>query len=115
MDTFKQYYDTIISEMSHQTPAKIANAMKPRLQAAHMVARQARRGNVGPEELAGAMDDMKNAFNELANVSAEELKQSIVQKYNELKAAMEQTNDPVQQLGDSVEYLYHVCEQILAG
>ena len=115
MDTFKQYYDTIISEMSQNTPAKIANAMKPRLQAAHSIARQARRGGVGPDELAGAMEDMKNAFNELANVSAEDLKQSIVQKYNELKTAMAQTNDAVQQLGDSVEYLNSVCEQILAG
>lgn len=115
MDTFKQYYNTIISEMSHQTPAKIVNAMRPRLQAAHATARLVRKRRAGPEQAQKALADLKNAFNELANVSAEELKQSIVQKYNELKAAMQQSNDPVQHIEDSVEYLQSVCEQILAG
>jgi hypothetical protein len=116
METFKQYHNQILSEMS--APARVANDILSRARDASDTARQARRGRAGQEEINAAMKDMVNAHKSLDQYSSHELKDKIVDKYNELKAMLqgESNEDPtVQHLEDCVQYIQTLCDDILAG
>lgn len=117
MDTFKQYYTQILNEMSGETPALVVKAMQNRLRAAHDVSRKARRGRIGQDAVADAMEDMVHAHNELKNFGGDDLKRKIVDKYNELKATLQGENykPTVEHLEDCVQFIQSVCDELLAG
>ena len=117
MDTFKQYYKRIITEMG-DTPTLVARDAQDRIRNAHDVARQARRGRAQQEDINAAMEDMVATHKSLNQYSSHELKDKIVDKYNELKNILQGENTgeyTVQHLEDCVQYLQVVCDDLLAG
>lgn len=117
MDTFKQYYNQILSEMA--APSRVAREILDRTRDASDTARAARRGRAGQEEINAALADMVNAHKSLDRYSSHELKSKIMQKYNELKDILQgkqsEEEHTVQHLEDCVQYIQALCDDILAG
>lgn len=116
MDTFKQYYNQILSEMA--APAKIVKNILQRARDAGDVARAARRQRAGQDQINAAIADMVDAHKSLDQYSSHDLKSKIMAKYNELKAMLqgESTEEyTVQHLEDCVQYIQELCDDILTG
>ena len=118
METFKQYFNQKINEMSDRTPIAIVKHVQNRIQSAHDVARQARRGRARQQEVAAAMQAMVDSHKELDKYSSHDLKNKIVDKYNDLKTMLQgESTDgyTIENLEDCVQYLTILCDDILAG